>query len=150
MTHSIRLESVVPGTSEDGSALQWVGRSETAAGRRAGNGPAAPAAEFVPLRLATTELGFRVACYAIPVTAVPADFFADPDGQWTFEALAQAAGFSIQQGVAIGALREPFNGHPDGAAVVTLNAESRPYVAIIECPIAFVYAEGGVERVSAA
>jgi hypothetical protein len=149
MTHSIRLESVVPGTSEDVPALQWVGSSETVAGRLSA-GPAEPEAELVPLRLATTELGFRVACYAVPITAVPADFFADPDGQWTFEALAQAAGFSIQQGVAIGALREPFNGHPDGAAVVTLNAESRPYVAIIECPIAFVYAEGGLERVSAA
>lgn len=103
-----------------------------------------------PLRSATTELGFRVACYAVPVTAVPADFFADPDGQWTFEALAQAAGFSGEQGVAVGALREPFNGHPDGAAVVTLDAESRPYVAIIECPIAFVYAGDGLERVSAA
>jgi len=107
-------------------------------------------AELLPIRSATTELGFRVACYAVPVTGVPADFFADPDGQWTFEALAQAAGFSVQQGVAIGALREPFNGHPDGAAVVTLNAESRPYVAIIECPIAFVYAEPAFERVSAA
>jgi hypothetical protein len=149
MTHSIRLESVVSGTNDPGPAVRLVGTSEAVTERQPGAGPAA-GTELAPLRTATTELGFRVACYAVPVTAVPADFFADPDGQWTFEALAQAAGFSIQQGVAIGALREPFNGHPDGAAVVTLNAEARPYVAIIECPIAFVYADGGLERVSAA
>jgi hypothetical protein len=101
------------------------------------------------MRLTTTEQGFRVASYAVPVASIPADFFADPDGQWTFEALSRAAGFSPQDGVAIGALREPFNGHPDGAAVVTLNAESRPYVAIIECPIAFVCTDAS-ERVSAA
>jgi hypothetical protein len=149
MTHSIRLESVVPGTSDVDRAVRLVSSAETVADDSPGAEPAGPGV-LVPVRMATTELGFRVACYEIPVTAVPADFFADPDGQWTFEALAQAAGFSIQQGVAIGALREPFNGHPDGAAVVTLNAEARPYVAIIECPIAFVYADGGLERVSAA
>jgi hypothetical protein len=150
MTHSIRLESVVPGTSDVGPAVRLVGSPEAVADGPPGEGPAAARAELAPLRTGTTELGFRVACYAIPVTAVPADFFADPDGQWTFEALAQAAGFAIHEGVAIGALREPFNGHPDGAAVVTLNAEARPYVAIIECPIAFVYADGALERVSAA
>jgi hypothetical protein len=105
----------------------------------------------VPVRLATTEQGFRIACYAVPVASIPADFFADPDGQWTFEALVSAAGFSENEGVAVGALREPFNGHPDGAAVVTLNAESRPYVAIIECPIAFVCADADAgQQVSAA
>lgn len=102
-----------------------------------------------PVRIFTTELGYRVACYAMPLGDIPADFFADPDGQWTFETLSRAAGFSPQEGVAIGALREPFNGHPDGAAVVTLNAEARPYVAIIECPIAFVCTTGE-QRVSAA
>jgi hypothetical protein len=93
--------------------------------------------EPAPIRLLTTTQGLRVACYAMPLAQVPADFFADPDGLWTFEGLAEAAGFSPRDGVAIGALKEPFNGHPDGAAVVTLNAEARPYVAIIECPIAF-------------
>jgi hypothetical protein len=85
----------------------------------------------------------------VPIESIPADFFADPDGQWTFETLAAAAGFSPRDGVAIGALRMPFNGHPDGAAVVTLNAEARPYIAIIECPIAFVCATSE-QRVSAA
>lgn len=104
-----------------------------------------------PLRLFTAGRGLRVACYALPIAEVPVDFFADPDGQWTFEGLSEAAGFSPLDGVAIGALKEPFNGHPDGAAVVTLNSEARPYVAIIECPIAFTCVEEDVEaRVSAA
>jgi hypothetical protein len=85
----------------------------------------------------TTARGYRVARYRLALEAVPADFCADPDGSWTFEALADAAGFASQAGVAIGALRESFRGHPEGAAVVTLNAESRPYVAIVECPIAY-------------
>jgi hypothetical protein len=94
-----------------------------------------------------TERGYRVTRYRISLDAVPADFFADPDGSWTFEALADAAGFASDTGIAIGALREDFRGHPEGAAVVTLNAETRPYVAIIECPIAFVLVGDG-ERAS--
>jgi hypothetical protein len=84
-----------------------------------------------------TDDGFRVSRYRAPLQAIPADFFADPDGSWTFEALTAAAGFSSESGVAVGALRQPLFDHPDGAAVVTLNAETRPYVAIVECPIAF-------------
>jgi hypothetical protein len=80
---------------------------------------------------------------------LPADFYADPDGRWTYEGLIRAAGFAAEDGVAIGALREPFNGHPDGSAIVTLNAESRPYVAIIECPVAYHHVEAR-ERVTAA
>ncbi len=82
-----------------------------------------------------TERGYRVARYRISLERVPADFFADPDGSWTHEALAYAVGFPPDAGVAIGALREPFDVHPDGAAVVTLNAESRPFIAIVECPL---------------
>jgi hypothetical protein len=85
-----------------------------------------------------TERGYRVTRYRISLDSVPADFFADPDGSWTLEALAAAAGFASESGIAIGALREDFRGHPEGAAVVTLNAETRPYVAIVECPIAYV------------
>ena len=95
-----------------------------------------PLADTVP-NAQLTEDGYRVRRYQVPLDEVPADFFADPDGSWTFEALAAAAGFAGESGVAIGALREPFRGHPDGAAVVTLNAEARPYVAIVECPIAY-------------
>lgn len=93
------------------------------------------APELVDFRI--TETGYRVARYHLPLQEVPADFYADPDGSWTFEALVSAAGFGAESGVAIGALRQPFRHHPSGAAVVTLNAESRPYVAIVECPIAY-------------
>jgi hypothetical protein len=97
-----------------------------------------------------TERGYRVTRYRISLDAVPADFFADPDGSWTFEALAGAAGFASETGIAIGALRENFRGHPEGAAVVTLNAETRPYVAIVECPIAYVLVGDGERRSSSA
>jgi hypothetical protein len=98
-----------------------------------------------------TENGMLVTRYALPLAEIPADFFADPDGSWTFDALAEAAGFALDAGVAIGALREPFNGHHDGAAVVTLNSESRPYIAIVECPIAYsCVAESHTSRASAA
>jgi len=108
-------------------------------------------AVFKPFLTRTTRVGLRVALYSLALDQIPADFFADPDGTWTFESLAKAAGFSPGQGVAIGALREPFNGHPDGAAVVTLNSEVRPHVAIIECPIAFDLAvESHVEETTAA
>lgn len=85
----------------------------------------------------TTAGGMQVACYDLPLDAIPADFFADPDGNWTYEGLAQAAGLAAYEGIAVGALKESFAEHPEGAAVVTLNAESRPYVAIVECPIAY-------------
>jgi hypothetical protein len=82
--------------------------------------------------------GAHITRYALSLDQIPADFFADPDGAWTFEGLAEAAGFTLAAGIAIGALRRSFNGHPAGSAVVTLNAASRPYVAVIECPVAFV------------
>lgn len=102
--------------------------------------PSLPVRELHPIAEWTTERGMRVACYAMPLERVPADFFADPDGLWTYEELAEAACFP-NAGVAIGALKEDFNGHPEGAAVVTLNAETRPYVAIVECPIAYTCVE---------
>lgn len=92
--------------------------------------------EHHPFIEATLPNGMRVAYYAMPLERVPCDFFADPDGRWTYESLRKAARFE-GDGVAIGALKRSFNGHPEGSAVVTLNAETRPYVAIIECPIAF-------------
>lgn len=86
-----------------------------------------------------TAGGMRVTYYALSLEKVPADFFADPDGAWSYDLLARAAGFASHSGVAVGALRAEFNGHPEGAAVVTLNALTRPYVAIVECPIAYDY-----------
>jgi hypothetical protein len=110
--------------------------------------PVSPEASFVSY---VTDRGYRVALYRLPLAAIPADFFADPDGSWTHEALVAAAGFGATDGVAVGALREPFNGHPDGAAVVTLNAETRPHVAVIECPIAYgVVADAARTAVTAA
>lgn len=78
--------------------------------------------------------GMWVARYRIALKDVPADFFADPDGQWQLESLARVAGFEGRQDVAVGALTRRFRGHPEGSAVVTLNAKARPYVAIVECP----------------
>ena len=94
-----------------------------------------------PMRLLLTPHGYRVACYAVPLDQFPVDFFADPDGRWTYEGLAEAAGFAMEDGVAIGVLSRDHFGHPEGSAVVTLNAEARPYVAIIECPIAYACAD---------
>ena len=94
---------------------------------------------IVPLDHFVTSNGMKVSYYALALDQVPADFFADPDGAWSYDLLARAAGFASHSGVAIGALRCAFNGHPDGAAVVTLNALTRPYIAVIECPIAYTY-----------
>jgi hypothetical protein len=94
-----------------------------------------------PMRLLVTPSGYRVACYAVALECFPVDFFADPDGQWTYEGLAEAAGFSIEQGVAVGVLAQDHFGHPEGSAVVTINAQARPYVAIVECPVAYTFSE---------
>src|SRR3954471_994293 len=103
-----------------------------------------------PLDHFVTAGGMRVTYYALALDQVPADFFADPDGTWTYELLARAAGFASHSGVAIGALRAEFNGHPEGAAVVTLDALTRPYVAIVECPIAYQYLEQSEDSASSA
>jgi hypothetical protein len=94
-----------------------------------------------PMKLLVTPSGYRVACYAVALEYFPVDFFADPDGRWTYEGLAEAAGFTLDQGVAIGVLSTDHFGHPEGSAVVTINAEARPYVAIVECPVAYTFAE---------
>lgn len=94
-----------------------------------------------PMRLLVTPNGYRVACYAVALEYFPVDFFADPDGRWTYEGLAEAAGFALEQGVAIGVLSRDHFGHPEGSAVVTINAEARPYVAIVECPVAYTFSE---------
>jgi hypothetical protein len=96
-----------------------------------------------------TAGGMRVTYYALALDKVPADFFADPDGTWSYDLLARAAGFASHSGVAIGALKAGFNGHPEGAAVVTLNALTRPYVAIVECPIAYGYVQDAAASSSA-
>ena len=104
--------------------------------------------EPAPMKLLVSPNGYRVACYAVALDQFPVDFFADPDGRWTYEGLAEAAGFAMDDGVAIGVLARDHFGHPEGSAVVTLNAESRPYVAIVECPIAYTCAEAGAEALT--
>jgi len=96
--------------------------------------------EYHPFIETSLANGMRVAYYAMPLERIPCDFFADPDGRWSYDALRKAARFE-EDGVAIGALKHAFNGHPEGSAVVTLNAEARPYVAIVECPIAYEFSE---------
>jgi len=88
----------------------------------------------------TTPRGLRVAYYAMQLERFPCDFYADPDGRWTYEELVRAARLPADD-IAIGALADDFNGHPAGSAVVTLNSSERPYIAIIECPIAYEYVE---------
>jgi hypothetical protein len=88
----------------------------------------------------TTPRGHRVAYYAMPLERIPCDFYADPDGRWTYEELVRAARF-VGDDVAIGALADDFNGHPAGSAVVTLNSADRPYIAVIECPVAYACVE---------
>jgi len=101
------------------------------------------------MKLVLTPSGYRVACYAVALDQFPVDFFADPDGSWTYEGLAEAAGFGLESGVAIGVLAQDHFGHPEGSAVVTVNAEARPYVAIVECPIAYACAEAGARSLDA-
>ena len=108
------------------------------------------AGSFAPFYDRTTADGARITRYAVALDQIPADFFADPDGIWSFEGLAEAAGFALDAGVAIGALRRSFNAHPAGSAVVTLNAASRPYVAVIECPIAFTCSDGELKHAASA
>jgi hypothetical protein len=108
------------------------------------------ACSFAPFYDRTGADGARITRYAVALDQIPADFFADPDGVWSFEGLAEAAGFALDAGVAVGALRRSFNGHPAGSAVVTLNAASRPYVAVIECPIAFTCSDGKPEHAASA
>ena len=65
---------------------------------------------------------------------VPVDFLADPDGRWDYEGLVQAAGFAERSGrVAIGALTEPFQGFPEGAAVVEWAFAGHCARALVNC-----------------
>lgn len=66
---------------------------------------------------------------------LPVDLFADPDGTWSYETLVSAAGLDPDAVPApiVGALAEPWGGHPEGAAVVAGASESDSVVAVIEC-----------------
>jgi hypothetical protein len=76
----------------------------------------------------------RIFRYLVDMKAVPVDFYADPDGDWDYAALVEAAGFDPENAdVSIGALSDAFEGHPDGSAVVTRAQAGRAYIAVIEC-----------------
>ncbi len=73
--------------------------------------------------------------YALSLQQIPVDLFADPDGAWSYEALVAAAGLDpeMQPPAVIGALSEPWHGHPDGAAVVASATDGGASVTIVEC-----------------
>lgn len=76
--------------------------------------------------------------YSASPEVAPIDFFADPDGDWTYEALLEAAGFHPESadGVLIGALETPWRGHPDGSAVVCGHTAEGPRLCVVECGLA--------------
>ncbi len=71
--------------------------------------------------------------YPVSLLKIPADLLADPDGDWSYEALVRAAGLDpdAQPPPVVAALSEPWRGHPDGAAVVASTCGS--WVSIVEC-----------------
>jgi hypothetical protein len=77
----------------------------------------------------------KIQKYALCLQEVPVDLFADPDGTWSYEDLVAAAGLDadLDPPPIIGALAEPWCGHPDGAAVVTSANDGEGTVTIIEC-----------------
>ncbi len=95
----------------------------------------------------------RISRYLLDSSALPVDLCGDPDGEWDYETLVEAAGFDLSSEVSIGALTEPFEGHPDGSAVVFQPGCS--YVAIVECipepiPLRVRFVSEQVERFKAA
>jgi hypothetical protein len=74
----------------------------------------------------------RISRYLLDSSVLPLDLFADPDGDWEYPTLVEAAGFDSEAAdVFIGALTETYDGHPDGSAVVFQPGCS--YLAIVEC-----------------
>jgi hypothetical protein len=65
---------------------------------------------------------------------VPVDLFADPDGFCDYDDLARACGFDQGWGqLSVGALMEPFEGFPSGAAVVMFAGAEDCRVALVDC-----------------
>ena len=76
----------------------------------------------------------RVARTTAELSNIPVDFFADPDGLWDYEDLVQEAGFTgIWGDISIGALGAPFDGFPEGAAVVSLTSGATCSVVLVDC-----------------
>jgi hypothetical protein len=72
---------------------------------------------FFPVRAPET---MQISQYQRPVTEVPVDFRADPDGFFDYVALVTAAGFDPEAtpSPVVGALLQPWRSHPEGAAVI--------------------------------
>jgi hypothetical protein len=76
----------------------------------------------------------RVTAISTSIEDLPVDFFADPDGLWEYDELAQLAGFDQGWGqLSVGALTEPFAGFPEGAAVVMFVTAEQCFVTLIDC-----------------
>lgn len=77
----------------------------------------------------------RVRHYRVSAEAAPIDFFADPDGDWSYEALIEAAGIhpgAVPPGVLIGALARAWRGHPEGSAIISFVADEQPRLCVVE------------------
>lgn len=84
---------------------------------------------------ALAPLPTRITRYQLSPEQVPVDFFADPDGTWEFASLVEMAGFNPEHpGASVGALTKPFDGYPEGAAVITEVGVGCRYIAIAELP----------------
>lgn len=83
----------------------------------------------------TSPLPTRIARYRLTPDQVPVDFFADPDGCWEFASLVEMAGFNPElPGASVGALTAPFDGYPEGSAVITEVGIECHYIALAELP----------------
>lgn len=84
---------------------------------------------------ASEPLPTRITRYRLTPEQVPVDFFADPDGQWDFASLVEMAGFNPEHpGASVGALTAPFDGYPEGSAVITEVGVECHYVALAALP----------------
>jgi hypothetical protein len=97
------------------------------------SGHSAHMAALTAARIA--PLPTRITRYQMTAEQVPVDFFADPDGSWEFSPLVEMAGFNPEHpGASVGALTQPFDGFPEGAAVITEVGVDCRYVAIAQLP----------------
>jgi hypothetical protein len=82
----------------------------------------------------------RITRYPLDTQDAAVDFRADPDGEWDYDTLLEAAGFSKDAAtVRVGALSSSFRDHAEGAAVVSeLDGEimAGRYFAIVELDVA--------------
>lgn len=108
-------------------------RSFAPSGSFASSGTPAPAPRGAGS--AAEPLPTRITRYRLTPEQVPVDFFADPDGHWDFASLVEMAGFNPEHpGASVGALTAPFDGYPEGSAVITEVGVECYYVALAELP----------------